>query len=250
MGRQFGSSIYAERTAGIPVNVFPFTMACWYLPHTVSSNRALMSLRLDVSNNYSISTNGSSLILTSRRNDAEVTALAASFLKVGRWAHCCGIFESITSRTVIGNGRTIDTDTTSQAQITPTIFHLGKAYSAGEIIGGGSIAHAAIWDVALTSTEIIQLANGLYPWEIRYSNLKAYWPLNEFGTNAEFLHNRTPYNPTSNPAYSLTLVGTSLYSADPPMNTVKKPLKYFFMTAIPAIHRGTRGLMRGIRTGI
>jgi hypothetical protein len=69
-----------------------------------------------------------------------------------------------------------------------TIGYL-KRSSAGDYISG-SMAHPAIWNVALTGNEIKQLAQGLRPDSMRRPNLVAYWPLN--GNYREVVAGRAP----------------------------------------------------------
>ncbi len=42
----------------------------------------------------------------------------------------------------------------------------------------GNIAHAAIWNVALTDAEVLELANGIIPTRIRPQSLISYWACN------------------------------------------------------------------------
>lgn len=46
-----------------------------------------------------------------------------------------------------------------------------------EVFADGRVAEAAIWNVALTASEVAALAKGVSPLQIRPASLQAYWPL-------------------------------------------------------------------------
>jgi hypothetical protein len=56
----------------------------------------------------------------------------------------------------------------------------------------GRVAHVGIWNAALTDEEILRLAQGKLPPQVRPENLAGYWPLDDYassGATREFRWN-------------------------------------------------------------
>lgn len=47
----------------------------------------------------------------------------------------------------------------------------------------GRVAHATVWNAALTDNEVLMLAQGYHPLTIRPGNLAGYWPLDGYGAS-------------------------------------------------------------------
>lgn len=95
------------------------------------------------------------------------------------WFHAAAVFASITSRTAYLNGANAGSTTTSYVLGTPTTTSLGGFRTTSTTFGpmNGRMAEAAVYDVALTADEILQLAKGYSPLLVRPDALVAYWPL-------------------------------------------------------------------------
>jgi hypothetical protein len=98
---------------------------------------------------------------------------------VNTWHHVAAVSTSSTLIAVFLDGGAKDTDTTPatvpDSIDTSTIARLDDG-SAQHLSGNG--AHVAIWDVALSDSEIATLATGVSPLRVRRANLIHYWPCN------------------------------------------------------------------------
>lgn len=116
------------------------------------------------------------------------------------WTHVVVVFASTTSRSSYINGSSKGTDTTSV-----TVTWVGNGYWAIGSYGGltsfaaGKIAEVAVWNKALTDTQVGLLAAGSSPNTIEYDNLKAWWPLLDSPNDVIGSFTLTPYN---SPTYS------------------------------------------------
>ncbi len=94
------------------------------------------------------------------------------------WFHACTVQTNATSHAIFqdgGNKITSATSATIPAGINRTSIN---AWNSGTNVGiVGSIAHVAIWNVALADAEVAMLANGLSPLLVRPNAITNYWPL-------------------------------------------------------------------------
>jgi len=97
------------------------------------------------------------------------------------WNHVLGLFTSTTSRTVYLNGVAAAAQTTSRTPSTPDRIAVGVQIRQDDSIASWGpaiyVADAAIWNVALTDAEILQLSLGYSPLFVRPASLVAYYPL-------------------------------------------------------------------------
>jgi hypothetical protein len=95
------------------------------------------------------------------------------------WHHACGVFAGQTSRSVYLDAAGKQTGTVDVPLSDYNVTNIG-VLGSGAILGNywdGDLAHAAIWNVALTDAEVASLAIGFSPLFVRPQNLLAYWPL-------------------------------------------------------------------------
>ncbi len=120
-------------------------------------------------------------MIDAAQNGHEGFSLAT--LKVGRWHAVAG-----RSKGAIGAGALsgfvdgvsgIDDSLPSINPNSTTPLLFGYRGDATEPLDG-RVAHVAIWNDWLTNTEILQLAQGASPRQIRPGDLAAYWPLNDY----------------------------------------------------------------------
>ncbi len=108
---------------------------------------------------------------------ADTTATAA----LNTWNHACGVFSSLTSRTIYLNGANAVTNTsTAGAYATADLVHVGAQGGGGGAVGQyfpGRIAEVGIWSAALTPGEVLSLSQGAAPDQIRPQDLVFYAPL-------------------------------------------------------------------------
>ena len=103
---------------------------------------------------------------------AETTTGIAS---INTWNHVAAVFASNSSRSPYLNGGSKDTSTVAQNTVTSDKIFIGQGLGSGYT--SGRIADVAIWNAALTDTEIAILALGYSPLTIRPQSLVSYWPL-------------------------------------------------------------------------
>jgi Concanavalin A-like lectin/glucanases superfamily len=104
-------------------------------------------------------------------------------LKAGVWYSSCWRKNGTTggSQQVYLNGRLDGEGTSGRTMISRTAsVNIGRLTNAAQPFNG-SIAHAAIWNAALTQQEIELLSRGVNPLKIRPGNLRGYWPLEGYG---------------------------------------------------------------------
>ena len=112
------------------------------------------------------------------------SALSTTGYSADTWHHACAVYASATSRTAYIDGGGKGTDATSSNPVNIDNTTIGAIYylPAGGPPGydglmSGSIAEAAIWDVALTDAEVAILATGVSPRSVRPESLVFYVPL-------------------------------------------------------------------------
>ena len=186
------------------VSQAPCTLVAWGMGVVPSSFQIL----LDVHN--STSTTGRNCFNIGARSGV-FSAYAGSGITTGAssqtftilpkdnvWFHVAGVFTSSIERLVYVNGTPGTVNTTS---LIPTgidevnVGVIGGTTKSANM--GGYVAHAAIWDVALSPAEILSLYRGVSPLRVRRANLIGYWPLDSGATTYEFgLYNNAILQPT------------------------------------------------------
>ena len=175
------SSQYLELSSAV-VSAEPLTMVCWAKPNNTSAGHALMSIgtsggtaRWQLSHNVS----SAQCQVISVNSGGAVGVATAGTPGAGSWQHYAAVYTSSTSRTAYLDGVAGTTDTSSI-----TVSGVNRTIIGARISGGsygtyhdGTIAEAAIWNVALTASEISSLAAGFSPRYIRPASLVFYAPL-------------------------------------------------------------------------
>lgn len=107
---------------------------------------------------------------TIRNSDAP-----ASF-GTGAWHLMIGVFDNATSRTAWQDGSAGTTNTTSVTPSSVAKTNIGTRYSSGTRgnFFAGNIAHVAIWNIALSGTDIASLAAHALPSAVQSGNLVFY----------------------------------------------------------------------------
>lgn len=209
------------QTAFTMITVHPLTMACWMKTSTYGmSPRALMLLatgttsiddgwRLEIGDNST----AAKIVAATRRNS---TALGVSPVAVAdaNWHHAAGVFLNSNSRSAYLDGANKGTNTGS-ATPNPTQdgLYIGER-NQGSADFNGSIAHPAIWNVALSDDEIAALGAGkLSPLAIRPQNLVFYAPyLGRDASEIDIMYGRM-----------LTVTGATASDDNPPMMLPRGP---------------------------
>lgn len=160
----------------------PITMACWFQTDDLTIVQELMSLTdVAASGNRSFELIIAGTIagdpLRARCNGGTGASSTAG-PSANTWAHACAVFSANNARACYLNGGNKGTEATT---VTPTGINrtaLGRKNDAtADLNLSGLLAEAAIWNVALTDTEVAILALGTSPLLVRPDALAAYWPL-------------------------------------------------------------------------
>ncbi len=162
----------------------PVTMGCWaYLDADVRV--CLMGLfDKDVTNQQlriEIRGDEASNVVQAVSVNAGGTASAKEVgggVTLNTFTHVLGVFAADNDRRIYRDGVQEDTSSSTVDVINldrTSIGHTGDSTPA--IPMSGRIAEAAMWNVALTTPQIVQLANGVSPLLVAPENLVSYWPL-------------------------------------------------------------------------
>jgi hypothetical protein len=184
-----------------PVVAMPLTMVCWFKLAQVTLGKAIMSIstaggsgRFQMSHTSGTFSAFISDGLSSVGAANVCLGLSCGFSKpaVGTWHHGACVFASTTSRTAYLNAADYFATVAeggSEVSGTSTVFNsgpsapdrllIGARIDAGAIgaICNGDIAEVAIYNVALTRAEIVALAKGFTPDQVRPQSLVFYAPL-------------------------------------------------------------------------
>ena len=123
----------------------------------------------------------------------ENNSVSSTTYSIGSWQHVLVTYDNASAPKIYLNGVEVSYSSRSFAGAVtadPANFIIGTNDTDGTYTFDGKIAEVAVWDVALTPTEIAQLANAQIkdmPLQIQPSNLKGYWPMDDGpeGTSAD-----------------------------------------------------------------
>jgi hypothetical protein len=103
------------------------------------------------------------------------------------WYHLCLVFGTGSQATPYQNGVAGATQSQSSGNPSGGHFSIGSFDNSGVPNNqfGGAIADVAVWNVALSATDISNLAAGRRPINVQGGSLMGYWPLNDFSNATE-----------------------------------------------------------------
>jgi len=171
----------------LPTLSMPFTVSLWFYPLYVYETGHIWSIANSIWNhNYSVMFGSSEQNYRGRcrvlDDTTEDSAITTNVADNNVWGHYCALFTSTTSRTIVLNGDWANrgVDTTSHTPGGSMQYHgLGAMINSGTpyYISNGYLAEAAMWNTALTESEINVLNMRQSPLLVRRSNLVSYVPL-------------------------------------------------------------------------
>jgi hypothetical protein len=85
----------------------------------------------------------------------------------------------------------------------------------------GVIRHVAVWDEALTPWEVMQLAQGVAPWDVRGAKLRVWLPLSSWEGGTGNARDLSVFNNTATPAGGTTYALRPAESAPRPHDPLK-----------------------------
>ncbi len=166
-----------------PISAFPWTMACWFRSDDITIDQVLMWLGdKDTADQYvflgAAGTRAGDTVLALTDAGGISFAETSTGYSVNTWHHAAGVWVSATDRRAYIDGGSKGTNATSRVLSNASDrVSIGRA---GDSTPGnymsGRIAEAAIWDVALTDTEIARLLRQPFG-RVRPASLVSYWPL-------------------------------------------------------------------------
>ncbi len=145
-----GSGQYLTQGTAI-VSALPLTLACWFNPTSTAATGTLLSISNNsTENSYFIMVMIAGGVLRAQQSTGgtAVNAVTATSMTANNWYHCAAVFTSATSRTVYLNGVAVSNARTN-------FQGSGTALN----VCNGTIAYEAVWNVALSSTDIANLYN-------------------------------------------------------------------------------------------
>jgi hypothetical protein len=183
----FSTSNYLSR-ADAALTAEPLTFAAWVYTASIGVTSEILILN-DTGNIYGrfelrlISSN--QIEATKAPDGGEAgTSLSGNTVSASTWNHVAAVFTSDTSRRSYLNGTASTENTTNIADPTVDMQAIGARIQGGMSIGGSIyIAHAAIWTVILSATEIQSLASGISPLLVQPASLARYWKCNSGAGN-------------------------------------------------------------------
>lgn len=127
--------------------------------------------------------------LTDLRYQVQAGGTTAAFnatvtISPNTWHHGCAIFAATNDHRIFLDGANKNTSATTVSPSSFTKTLIGAEARSGAISHyfDGSIAEAAVWNVALSDDEVASLAKGFSPTLVRPDALVGYWPL--FGNDS------------------------------------------------------------------
>ena len=171
--------------AAPPVSGPPFTLACWTRTDTDAADQVLMwlgdkdSATSVIGSLELLAVDGGNRHAGARSVSGATEGLASvGDYGTGTWHHVCGRFSTTASRRVVLDGAGVDTDTTAVPGATVDRVSIGRrGDGTPDAYLSGAVAEAAVWNAALSEPEIVALAKGFSPLQIKPHCLGAYWPL-------------------------------------------------------------------------
>lgn len=205
MARNFvaASSQYLIRSTGIPSA--PCTMACWFRANDVDNLYTVLEANSTSDSKIYLSLSlggivaGDPVGFASRAGAAERSTTTTTGYTANTWNHACGVEVSDSERHVYLNGGGKGSNTQTTGTISADRVDVGRRPGAGSPSNymNGRIAEVAIWSAALTDNEILSLARGISPMQIRPGSLISYNPL--FGlTTPETDYSKNKHHFTNN----------------------------------------------------
>ena len=176
----YSSANYFSLASATLITAFPFTMACWFRPSTLTACAILGYGETTTSNNrWSLEMNASGNARCSTTSGGTFIGFNSSnAISAGSWAHFCAVWASATDRRVFLNG-TKATNTSSVGFSTNAAWQwrCGERPLNITAPADGWIADRTIWNLALADDDVTSLASRARHLRIRPAGVVAYAPM-------------------------------------------------------------------------
>ncbi len=192
-GNNDDNTNFFRLSSNMGITDYPMSVSVWHYPLATANIEIVFTFAESTATfNHLFLIKGSSDTLIAEVNSEgagqDEEAITSNAFNIDAWNHSAGIFASSTDRAAylngdIGNGgfNTVDHAMPS-TNVDRTSWGKRDDSNGGRPIDG-RIAEAALWNVALSTNEVIALAAGVPPSRIRPGDLLGYWPL--FGVGAD-----------------------------------------------------------------
>ena len=214
MSRIFASSgDFAATDATSTLTDLPISMCCWVKESATSGGNYFVVVGTSGSSNNAYRLERSHPAGSLRSNCNEIDNAGASHGGLGAtlsgsmgvWRLYAAVFTDHSNRTSYLDGRAGAGAGASTTSATNMVRVSGDALGSSVLTSSTLIAHVALWNVALSSSDINQLRY-LFPNQVRAGNLVNYWPLTS---------NASPEPDYGSGNLPLTVTGTT-FSTDNP----------------------------------
>ena len=152
------------------ITEMPFTFSCWVKPDSVSDHDGLVVLGVSGSayDHHALNLRAAATLEAAIRDQSSGYDSSTIASYDTGWNHCAGVFASTSSLTAYLDGvaGTEETDVTSASGINE--LRIGQYVGTWNRPLDGLLAEVAIWDRALTASEILQLADGYTPLSVGF----------------------------------------------------------------------------------
>ena len=175
-----------------PISSYPVTLSAWIKPNSLGSSEMNYDFQdfviSDGSNTARIGLGAARYGRWGLYTKSNKAPTGSSFSEnwsrtsANSWANVVGVFTAANARTgyVNGSGNTWSGGSNQVQTLSDAdIIGVGSGSSTGSsnALSKNTVAECALWNVALTATEIDCLAAGFSPLLIRPESLLGYWPL-------------------------------------------------------------------------
>jgi len=172
----YNGSSDVSKSTGSPVSATAFTLAGWIYSDTTSGSHYAFGVQNSANaNGWRIGFNSTALILQCT-GASTVNTQSAGNAAAGSWIHLGMVCSSATSRGLYKNGSLLTTGTSSLTPSGINQIRIGagsdNSGNAGSYWDGG-ISLVGLWNAALTTAEMGELASGQHPFLVRPASLVA-----------------------------------------------------------------------------
>jgi hypothetical protein len=178
-----------------PVSTTPFTLSCWAKLTNLTNTHVVVAIDTPSTSGYNVlgtldfcgaCTSPADVPRARSYDGTHHIANASTSYTTGSWVHICGVFTSTSSRFIYYNGgNKVQNTGTDNATPSELVICRSRRNSAqGPCVSGDFVAEVAVWDSALSDSDVVSLAGGTNPKDIAGGPV-AYWPLTETTTNED-----------------------------------------------------------------
>lgn len=156
----------------------PFTLNIWVKRNTIGVAQQLLNIGFNTSNNdrASVSFQAADSVAAQTVDAATSSQGTSSTLAAdNNWHMATAVFVSTNSRAAFLDGAGKGVNAISRVPATPNNIRISGSASGSNRFDGWA-AHAAIWDIDLSDSEVLQLFT-TDPRQIQSVHLAHYWPL-------------------------------------------------------------------------